>query len=135
MPQPPRPPGRDLLGLGGIISSSPGLETGSLLLTAASFTCPAGWLLAFRGPSCSEGLGPPPPLTPQPGGPGTSGPDPPPQEEGSLGGGACDRLFTFSERESSIPGERYPHAAPNPILRRTLNLHIKALSLYMEKVP
>lgn len=58
MPHPLRPPGPDLLGPGGIISSFPGLETGHLVLTTASFTCPVCWLPAHRCPSCSEGLDP-----------------------------------------------------------------------------
>lgn len=57
MPHPPRPPNPDLLGARGIISSSPGLGTGHLMLTAVSFI-PAAGSWPAGGPSCSEGLDP-----------------------------------------------------------------------------
>lgn len=96
MSHPLRPPGPDLLGPGGIISSFPGLETGHFVLTT-SFTCPAYWLLAHQHPSCSEGLDPPlhslvdlmPAVWT-------------PQEEGPSQG-LASLLFSSSERESSIP--------------------------------
>lgn len=55
LPRPSRPQGPNLLGPGGKISSSPGLETGHLVLTTASPPCPALPCLLVPGP-----LGPQP---------------------------------------------------------------------------